>query len=309
MKTIVSVSLGSSRRDHAVEVTWAGELVRLERRGCDGDMGRASALLASLDGHVDAIGLGGIDLYVYAGSRRYEFRDARRLASVVKKTPVVDGSRIKHTLERETIKRLAGPSGMPDAKVLLVSAVDRFGMAEAFHDAGAQVLYGDLMFGLGIPIGLRSLRTVERLARVLLPVVTRLPFKWLYPTGAEQERRVARFENAYRWADIVAGDWHLINRHLPAELKGKTIITNTLTPPDREALRERGVKRIVTTTPEMSGRAFGTNVIEGAIAAFAGDLEKLGADECSRWIERLGIQSTVTELDAGRAPTDDLQGS
>ncbi|MFQ9524272.1 MAG: hypothetical protein ACLR2G_13350 [Phascolarctobacterium faecium] len=45
----------------------------IERLGTDGNLQKARQLLEELDGRVDALGLGGTDLYVYAGGRRYTF--------------------------------------------------------------------------------------------------------------------------------------------------------------------------------------------------------------------------------------------
>jgi len=36
---------------------------------------------------------------------------------------------------------------------------------------------------------------------------------------------------------------------------------------DREDLKERGVSYLITTTPQIDGRSFGTNVIEAALMA------------------------------------------
>ena len=70
MKTAVSVSLGHSNRDKEVEVELYGEKVRIERRGTDGDVERATALFEELDGQVDALGVGGIDLWVEMGDHK-----------------------------------------------------------------------------------------------------------------------------------------------------------------------------------------------------------------------------------------------
>ncbi|MCP5095537.1 MAG: quinate 5-dehydrogenase, partial [Chloroflexi bacterium] len=67
MKRAVSVSLGSSTRDKVVEIELLGEQVRIERRGTDGDVEKATALFTELDGQVDALGVGGIDLWVLMG--------------------------------------------------------------------------------------------------------------------------------------------------------------------------------------------------------------------------------------------------
>jgi hypothetical protein len=69
MKRVVSVSLGSSKRDHKVEVNLLGQKFSIERIGTDGDMQKAMELIRSLDGQVAAFGLGGIDLYIYAGTK------------------------------------------------------------------------------------------------------------------------------------------------------------------------------------------------------------------------------------------------
>jgi len=268
---VVSVSLGSPTRDHAVHTELLGHRFSIERRGTGGDQQKALELIRELDGKVAAIGLGGIDLYIVAGSRRYVMRDAAKLAAAAKISPVVDGSGLKDTLERATIQRLQseGTINFKGAKVLLVSAVDRFGMAEEFVRAGANVVFGDFLFILGLPIRMRSLSTVRRLGAIILPIACRLPFKMLYPTGEKQDAIVTseKYRKFYDEAEIIAGDFLLIRRFLPDRLDGKTILTNTVTARDIELLRERGVKLIITTTPEFEGRSFGTNVMEGIFAA------------------------------------------
>ena len=62
MKRAVSISIGSSKRDKAVEVTLLGEKVSIERIGTDGDMEAAALKYKELDGAVDAFGVGGADL-------------------------------------------------------------------------------------------------------------------------------------------------------------------------------------------------------------------------------------------------------
>ena len=267
MKHVVSVSLGSSRRDHSVETEFAGERFLIRRIGTDGDMKKAESLIKDLDGKVDAMGMGGIDLYIQAGKRRYTFKDARRLASAAQKTPIVDGTGLKNTLERNTIRYLNTSEGfdLKNKKVLLVCGVDRFGMAEALEEAGAEVSFGDLIFGLNLPIMIRSLRTLEKAARLLGPIVSRLPFQYLYPTGDKQETSKDKYGDYYRQNEIIAGDFHYIKKYLPQRIDHKTIITNTVTREDVKMLKEKGAACLITTTPELEGRSFGTNVMEAVL--------------------------------------------
>jgi hypothetical protein len=297
-KHVVSVSIGSSKRNSRAElyVQSLGETFVLERIGTDGSWEKAIELVKELDGKVDAFGLGGADLYVYAGRRRYTFRDAERMARAAQKTPMLDGSGLKHTLERNAIRLLEAQMSWKDKKVLIPSAVDRFGLAEALDEVGARVLYGDLIFGLGLPIPLYRLSLLQKIAYLLLPIITQLPFQWLYPTGEKQEKQVQDWRQRYfEWADVVAGDWHFMRRFMPQDMRGKVILTNSTTPEDIEFMRARGVARLITTTPRLEGRSFGTNVMEAFIVAAAGKYPLSEADYLE-YIARLNLRPEVTEL-------------
>ena len=300
MKRVVSVSLGSSKGDKRVETEILDERFIIERIGTNGDTARFRALVEELDGHVDAIGMGGIDLYLRAGRSRYQIRDAARLIRGVHRTPVVDGGGIKNSWEKyvilEYLPKEAGIS-FTGRRVLLVSSVDRYGMAEAFVQAGAQTLFGDFYFALGVPIPMRSLTTVRILAACLLPVFTKLPFQMLYPTGAKQEQNTPRFPHLFRWADVLAGDFHLIQRYMPADLTGKTILTQTVTSQDTEELRRRRVQMLITVSPAMDGRSFATNVLEGIVLALSGR-EDLRPEEYVHWLLRAGFRPRIETLTA-----------
>ena len=273
MKTVVSVSLGSSTRDHRVVVDWLGETFDISRTGFDGSIERATQRLRELDGHVDAIGLGGIDVYLYAGSKRYALRDGVRMLDAVKRTPVVDGSGLKNTLERETVRLLSerGIVDFRDLPVLMVSALDRFGMAQALVAAGARVTFGDFMFALDIDKPVTSLAEFEHEAERYLPDACKLPFQFFYPTGKKQERPPQpKFQQYYDAAKLIAGDFHFIRQHMPDSLAGKTVLTNTVTEANVRELRDRGVAMLVTSTPNLGGRSFGTNVMEAALIAKLG---------------------------------------
>lgn len=300
MKRVVSVSLGSSKRNHRWETELLGQRVVVERIGTDGDMRRAIQLIRELDGKVDALGLGGIDLYIRAGDRRWAFRDAVRMASAARRTPVVDGGGLKDTLERWVVDYLIREAGWQFAgrRTLMVLAVDRFGMAEALVEAGADVIFGDLIFGLGVPIPLRSLKSLQILARLLAPIITQLPFQLFYPTGKKQEVIVPRHGRFYRWAELIVGDFHAIRRHMPDDLGGKVVITNTVTASDVEELKRRGVEVLCTTTPDLGGRSFGTNVLEAALVAVSGRRpEELTHEDYLRLIREANLRPRIEVLD------------
>lgn len=273
MKKVVSVSLGSSTRDHHAVVNLLGEDFDISRVGTDGKLDAAIAKVHELDGTVDAIGLGGIDVYLYAGKHRYALRDGLRLLDAAKKTPVVDGSGLKNTLEREAVRFMQEDLGLSlkGKHVLMVSALDRFGMAQALVDAGADVLFGDFIFALDLDKPVKGLREFEEMAEKYLPDACKLPFQFFYPTGKKQEKPPEpKYPQYYHDADIIAGDFHFMRQFMPDDLNGKIVLTNTVTEKDVDELRKRGVKMLITTTPDFQGRSFGTNVVEAALLALLG---------------------------------------
>ena len=303
MKRVVSVSLGSSTRDHKVIAELLGEKVEISRRGTDGDFDRALEILQELDGKVDAIGLGGIDVYIYVKQKRYAIQDGLRLMEAVKVTPVVDGSGLKNTLEREVVKILARETNLLKAgtRVMMVSSVDRFGMAEALAEIGCDMTFGDLIFTAGIPYAIKTMKELEKIASRILPEITKMPFHMIYPTGKKQESqdepKVKQFAHFYHEAEVIAGDFHLIRRFMPAGMKGQTILTNTTTSADMKFLKEKGVGTLVTTTPEYEGRSFGTNVMEAALVAILDkQLDQITAQDYLDLLHKLDFRPRIVKL-------------
>lgn len=298
MKRIVSISLGSSKRNHKAEVQFKDMVFSVERIGTDGDMNKMVSMISELDGQVSAFGLGGIDLYLGTPAHRYTIRDGKKMVSAAKKTPIVDGSGLKNTLERMTINYLNKTLGwdFTGKTALLTSAMDRWGMAEELEAAGCKLEIGDLIFALGIPISMHSLKALNRVARVLAPIAMRLPFSVLYPTGKKQETSDGKFSRYFKDKDIIAGDYNYINKHMPPDMTGQIVITNTITALDVEELRKRGVKTLVTSTPELSGRSFGTNVMEALLVAYAGAGAALTNEEYNQLLAELDFTPRIVYL-------------
>ena len=195
MKRAVSISIGSSKRDKAVEIDLMGERVSLERIGTDGDIEKAARLYAELDGKVDAFGVGGADLGLMVDGKWYRLHSIRSMVRFVHQTPLVDGMGLKSTLERKVSRVLdravgrlyprphragdhrggplgAGRSGFPSRLPLRVWRPDLFaGHPDPAAHAGA---------------------ASSAWRPLLMPMATRLPFEWVYPVGESQGKRVPK---------------------------------------------------------------------------------------------------------------------
>ena len=274
MKRIVSISVGSSARDHTTRHTFLGQECEISRQGTNGDFKKAIQLYQELDGKVDAFGAGGVEFFLQVEDKRYYFRDVKRIRDAVKISKMGDGNGVKGLLEKRAFEYLEkylnekeGRSlkGIPALKT---TVVERYSMGKAMVDAGLDVTFGDFMFALGLPLAIRKLSTARLVAATLLPVVTQVPFSWLYPLGSEQDKPPQpKWTKYYQRSQVIAGDFLQIRQYMPDDLTGKIIVTNTTTQKNVEELKKRNLHILVTVTPRLEGRSFGTNVMEAILLA------------------------------------------
>jgi hypothetical protein len=212
----------------------------------------------------------------------------------------VDGGGLKNTLENRAPAFLDANIGdyinSRGRKVLVALGMDRWGLSKSFVEAGYETIFGDFMFGLDLPIAIRTIRQLKTLGNLLMPIVGRVPFAWIYPTGEKQEKRTPKWGKYYAWATVIAGDCHYIKRFMPDDLTGKVIVTNTTTPEDVELFKKCGVKYLVTTTPVLDGRSFGTNMMEAALVAVSGKGRPLTWPELNEMLDTLGFEPQLQEL-------------
>ena len=233
--------------------------IRVRRRthGMDGSLERALAKLRDLDGTVDAIGLGGIDVYLYAGTKRFALRDGLRLMQAVKTTPVVDGSGLKNTLEREAVEylqRRTGHRACAGKRVLMVSALDRFGMAQALVAAGADVLFGDFIFALDLDRPVRGLDEFEahgaqvssRRVQAAVPVLL----------SDRQEARPRRRSRSIPSITTKPRSSRATSISCASSCRtgstGRLVLTNTRHGARHRRTARAGVARSITTTPDFA---------------------------------------------------------
>jgi hypothetical protein len=304
VKKILSISIGSSSRDHTTRHVFLGQEFEITRQGTNGDVNKAVQLYREMDGKVDAFGVGGAGFYLQVADRRYYFREPKKFRNAIKISKVGDGSRVKGLLEKRAFVALEkylnekeGKSlkGMP---ALQTAVTERYGMGKAMLEAGLEVTFGDFMFALGLPIAIKTLAQARLLAAVFLPIVSLMPFAWLYPLGTEQDKPPhPKWTKYYQRSYVIAGDFLQIRQNMPDDLTGKIIVTNTTTSKNVEELKSRNLHILVTVTPRLEGRSFGTNVMEATLLAL---LDKYESDvteaEFLELIERIPLEPNIEVL-------------
>jgi hypothetical protein len=264
-------------------------------------MEAAALKYKELDGKVDAFGVGGADLGLMVDEKWYRLYSVEKMVRFIKQTPVVDGTGLKTTLERKAAPFVEARLGdyvqkNGGKKVFVMTGADRWGLAHGFVQAGYECVFGDMMFSLGINMALHTEKQLKTLASLLMPIAGRVPFEWVYPIGEKQEERKPKYPKWFEWATVVAGDCHYIKRYMPDNMKGKVVVTNTTTPQDVELFKQCGVKYLVTTTPVLDGRSFGTNMMESALIALSGKKRALTPPEYEEMLAKLGFEPSLQEL-------------
>jgi len=236
-----------------------------------------------------------------AAGRQYWFREIKPLKRLVTNKAFVGGGGLKSAFEKNTVQYLSRhlDVDLSSKRVLCLSGLDRWGLACGFEEAGAQVSYGDLLWALGIPYMIRSQATFIRAVHTIAPLAAQLPYALLYDSNADHttepkpHKRAAR---EYHDADIIAGDYKFVIQHMPDDMSGKWVITNTTTPKDIELLRSHGVELLMTTTPRFEGRSFGTNLIEACLIAAEGAKTALPAERYVELAQECGFVPSIQYL-------------
>ncbi len=269
MYRVVSVSLGSPLRDHRTLIKIGGERVQLERIGCAGDVRRAAEAIRSLDGRVDAIGLGGVNLALRLGREAYPLPEGEFLQKQALRTPVCDGSSWKRVAEPLSLHLIARKTGLFQGRVSLVSSVlDRFPLAQALEQAGSRVLVGDAFYALRLPVIFPSVRAFRPFVKAFVPLLRRIPIRYLYGSDTSEFRECPGV--FFKGIDILAGDFHYIKVRIPTSLSDKIIVASTMTEGEMKELYRRGAALVLSLTPPAGGRVYGANAWEAITRALTG---------------------------------------
>ena len=102
---------------------------------------------------------------------------------------------------------------------------------------------------------------------------------------------------ACRPLQVIAGDFLQVWKHIPEDLTGKIIVTNTTTQRNVEELQKHNLHTLVTVTPRLEGQSFGTNVIEATLLAL---MEKPQSEitqaDFADLIDRIPLKSNIEVL-------------
>ncbi|OAN89226.1 dehydrogenase [Marinobacter sp. EhC06] len=303
MKTVVSVSQGSSEYDYDLETSFLGQPFRIIRIGTDGDLSRAEAVLESVHTQADAIGLSMVHDHYEVGREQLEHPDTARLEACVPDKPVTTGAGLRAILQEWAVRHTQSELGhfFDNARVLFMNGQAGYRIARALSEHTENLFFADPYTDFGVPRLLTSLKQLETYTSLTAPImfrpaavkavetILRTP---LYRLGENLVK--GSLHHAVSEAHVIVASIGDLENFTEKELDGKTVITSRVTDAALDWMRSRKVAMVVDYSPWLEGRPVGVNVMEAMIsAALSRTPDQLGPDDYLDVIQSLEIEPRI----------------
>ncbi len=269
MKTVVGISLGSSKQDFDFTTRFLGQRLRVQRLGTNGSLTRALKLVRQWDGSAAAIGVGLVKDSDGFGSRADHHAD--KLAAAAERTPLTTGARLADIVQEWAVRHAQGELGhyFDNARVLFFSGLAARKLAQTMSEYTDNLRFADPLLQLGVPKLLGSLDALH-----LYASGTHLVAQWVpprltpAPLLAQWSQHVLR--HAMRKATVVVAPVHELDAFGAQELAGKTVVTSTVSDKRLAALRDKGVQMVIDGAPLVEGRVIAPDLMHAMIIAATG---------------------------------------
>ena len=303
---VVEISLGSSARDHDVEVEFLQRPYRLVRLGTDGDLQTAQTLVRRWTELADQVAVNGAAEAVATGLLDVDPTEAT--AELVRSAPdgqATDGHRLREVLQEWAVRRvqLEMPGYFTNARTVVLGTdhgrvvgvlreytdnihVESLLGSDLVQRLGARPLLGAAARASTWP--LRQVRTAVQ-DEVLLP--------------AELANR-GWLRRGVRDCDVVVAAYHELVASGFDDLHGRTVITSAVSDEQLADLAARDVDLVIDTTPQPFDVTVDVASLEAmmraAVRAPGGAPERLRDDDLLEMIVTAGLEPRLLQPNGPR---------
>lgn len=290
MKKVVTVTLGSSRKDFEFKTRFLGQEFSVRRLGADKDSSKAWELMRRQQANADAIALSDMPDHYHVGLRTVVNKESQRLMQVVTRVPVTTGASLRRLLQVRAIRHVQKELGhyFNNNLVLFLSGMRNYDMAVALSDYTSNLSFADPVFQAGSPLLLSSLDQLELYAKgkELIPDI--VPGEFLKSVLRTVKNKIVA--NAVAKSHVIVGTFREIQAvSAGSNLEGKTLITSAI---DDEALAfftKHKANLVVDVSPKLFDRVVGISTITAMILAATGKAESELSDH--------DFEEIINELD------------
>lgn len=290
MKKVITVTLGSSKKDFEFKTRFLGQEFSVQRLGADRDSSKAWELMRRQQANADAIALSDTVDHYHVGLRTVVNKESQRLMQVVTRVPVTTGASLRRLLQVRAVRHVQKELGhyFNNNLVLFLSGMRNYDMAVALSEYTRNLSFADPVFHAGSPLLLTSLEQLEIYAKgkELIPDI--VPGEFLKSVLRTVKNKIVA--NAVAKSHVIVGTFREIQAVAAGgNLEGKTLITSAI---DDEALAfftKHKVNLVVDVSPKLFDKVVGISTITAMILASMGKPESEVSDH--------DFEEIINELD------------
>jgi predicted amino acid dehydrogenase len=274
MKKVVTVTLGSSKKDFEFKTKFLGQDFSVRRFGADKDSSKAWELMRRQQANADAIALSDMPDHYHVGLRTVINKKSQHLMQVVTRVPVTTGASLRRLLQVRAVRHVQKELGQyfNNNLVLFLSGMRNYDMAVALSDYTGNLSFADPVFHAASPVLLSSLDQLELFAKgkELLPDV--VPGEFLKSVLGTLKNKIVA--NAVAKSHVIVGTFREIQAVASGgNLEGKTLITSAVDDEAFAFFAKHKVNLAVDVTPKLFDRVVGISTITAMILAATGKSE------------------------------------
>jgi hypothetical protein len=255
MKKVVTVTLGSSKKDFEFKTKFLGQEFQVRRFGADKDSSKAWELMRRQQANADAIALSDMPDHYHVGLRTVINKKSQHLMQVVTRVPVTTGASLRRLLQVRAVRYVQKELGryFNNNLVLFLSGMRNYDMAVALSDYTRNLSFADPVFHAASPVLLGSLDQLELFAKGKELLPDGVPGDFLKSVLGTLKNKIVA--NAVAKSHVIVGTFREIQAVASGgNLEGKTLITSAV---DDEALPSSPGTRSIwrwTSRPSSSTR-------------------------------------------------------
>jgi len=274
MKKVVTVTLGSSKKDFEFKTKFLGQEFQVRRFGADKDSSKAWELMRRQQANADAIALSDMPDHYHVGLRTVINKKSQHLMQVVTRVPVTTGASLRRLLQVRAVRHVQKELGhyFNNNLVLFLSGMRNYDMAVALSDYTRNLSFADPVFHAASPVLLSSLDQLELFAKGKELLPDGVPGEFLKSVLGTLKNKIVA--NAVAKSHVIVGTFREIQAVASGgNLEGKTLITSAV---DDEALAffaRHKVNLAVDVTPKLFDQVVGISTITAMILAATGKAE------------------------------------
>ncbi|HAP77392.1 MAG TPA: dehydrogenase [Acidimicrobiaceae bacterium] len=294
--TVVNVSFQGDDWDYDTTATLGGHRFRLIRVGTSGDAESAAAQVAAWSEHAQAVGVSGLREARAAGHFTGAPSDLQPVLEAGRQVPVCDGGMLTDILQEWAIRRVQAemPGYFANARVVVVGGTARERTIAVLREFTDNIIFDEPGHPLVLP-GEAKTNPITAAAAGLgefafrhIPGVVKDqldgPIGWLTDKVAHA---------AAADADVFVGSFSELMRFGLPPLKGKAVITSTVTEERLAVLADLGADLVVDVVPQPFDVVVVPAMLEAMVAATLPVGGELTSDDLARFIQQAGLESTL----------------